>query len=58
MKWDPFQKRSIINIYHIYQVDTSPISLRDRDKWILLGCPHLLYPQQIAIEFDHLMIKF
>ena len=30
---------------------------RDRDNWILPGCRHLLYPQNLPLYFDHLMGK-
>ena len=60
MKWDHSQREissQLLNIYNIYQVDTSPISFKSRDNWILPSCFHLLYPQQLLIEFDHLMGK-
>ena len=53
MKWDPFLERNMFSINKDISYISSKIQVllvfRDRDNWILLGCCHLLYPQQLPL---------
>ena len=53
MKWDPCLERNMFSIIKDISNISSKIQVllvfRDRHNWILPGCRHLLYPQQLPL---------
>ena len=53
MKWDPLLERNMFSTIKDISYISSKIHVlivfRDKDNWILLGCHHLLYPEQLPL---------